>query len=73
MTPVKRSDLPPEPAHIMLRHCDRAALFVGVDAACMGIEHSQHRVARENLTPPADGQGFALHGVVSAAAIAPPP
>jgi len=57
----------------MLRHGDGAALLVGGDAGGVRVEHGQHGMLRENLTPAADSQGFALDRIVSTTIPAAPP
>ncbi|MCD6071840.1 MAG: hypothetical protein K0S42_2356 [Microvirga sp.] len=57
----------------MLRHGNCAALLVGGDAGGVGVEDGQHRVPREDFTPAANCQGFALDRVVPAAIPAAPP
>ena len=57
----------------MLRHRNSPALLVGGNAGGVGVEHGQHRVPREDFTPAADSQGFALDRVVPATIPAAPP
>src|ERR671912_2612314 len=57
----------------MLRHGDRAARFVGIDAAPAYVEHRELRMAGQDLAPPAHGQGLAFQGIAPSAAAPGPP